>query len=55
MKKLFNKKLLKNKVYALAMMLLGGLTILIDGDCTAFIFTLFLGLPLFFARKNVIN
>ena len=55
MKKLFNKKLLKNKVYSLGIMLVGGLTIPVLGDCTAFVFTLIIGLPLFFARKNVIN
>lgn len=55
MRKLFNKKLLKNKVYSLAIMLIGGLTIPILGDCTAFIFTLMIGLPVFFAKRNVIN
>lgn len=53
---LFNKKLLKNKVYSLGLMLIGYFTIgLLDGDCTAFVFTLLFGLPVFFAKRNVIN
>lgn len=53
---LFNKKLLKNKLYSIGLMLVGYFTIgLLEGDCTAFIFTLMLGLPVFFAKRNVIN
>ena len=52
---LFNKKLLKNKVYAIILMLIGYFTIKIVGDCTAFVFSLIIGLPLFFAKENVIN
>lgn len=55
MKRKFNKKLLKNKVFALGLMLIGGLTIPVLGDCTAFVFTLFIGLPVFFAKENVIG
>ncbi len=53
---LFNKKLLKNKVYSIGIMLIGSITIPIsEGDCTGFIFTLLIGLPLFFSNKKVIN
>lgn len=52
---LFNKKLLKNKLYSLGLMLIGYFTIGIVNDCTAFVFTLMLGIPVFFANKNVIN
>ena len=52
---IFNKKLLKNKVYSLAMMLIGYFTIgIAEGDCTIFLFTLLLGLPLFFSKENYI-
>ena len=55
MKGLFNRKLLKNKLYSLAIMLLGYISIhLTGGDITVFVLTLFLGLPVFFAKKNVI-
>lgn len=52
---LFNKELFMNKVISSVMMLLGYLSISIDGDCTAFVLTLFMGLPLFFAKENFIN
>lgn len=55
MKGLFNKNLIKNKLYSILLMLIGYCSIYIIGDCTAFIFTLIIGLPLFFANKNVIN
>ena len=52
---LFNKKLIKNKLYSSLLMLVGYLSIKITGDCTAFIFTLFMGLPVFFANENVVG
>ena len=52
---LFNKKLLKNKLCSIALMLVGYFTIGLEGDCTAFVFTLLLGLPIFFANENVIG
>lgn len=56
MKGLFNRKLLKNKVYSIAMILLGYLTMhVLEGDCTVLIFMLMLGLPIFFAKENVID
>lgn len=53
---LFNKDLLKNKVYSIGIMLIGLITIpMSEGDCTAFIFTLLIGLPVFFAKRNIIH
>lgn len=52
---LFNKKLLKNKLYSILLMLIGYVSIKIVGDGTAFIFTLFIGLPVFFANENVVG
>lgn len=50
--KMWQRSLIKNKLYALVLMLIGVVPILIDRDGTFFIFTLMLGLPLFFAKEN---
>lgn len=42
----------KNKVAALGIMAVGFLTVLLETDITAFVFTLMIGLPLFFAKDN---
>ena len=56
MKGLFNRKLLKNKLYALIMILIGYVSIHItEGDCTAFVLMLMLAIPVFFSKENVIN
>lgn len=52
---LFNRKLLKNKLYSILLMLVGYVSIKIVGDGTAFIFTLCIGLPVFFANENVVG
>ena len=52
--RLFRKDLRKNKLYSIILMLIGYLTIHIDGDCTVFILMLMLGLPIFFSNENVI-
>lgn len=44
-----------NKIFATAMIGLGYLTALVDGDATFFVMTLIFCVPLFFARKNMIN
>ena len=49
------RKLRENKIYGLALIGLGGLTIPIDGNFTAFIVMLVLGGFLFFAKKNWIQ
>ena len=46
------RELLKNKLYALVLILIGLVPILIERDGTFFIFALMIGLPLFFAKEN---
>lgn len=46
---------LANKLMASIFIIVGALSILIDKDATFFIFTLMLGLPLFFSKKNWIS
>jgi len=48
----WKKELLKNKLYALLLVIIGALSILIEYDGTFFIFALMIGLPLFFAKEN---
>lgn len=56
LKRIFNVKLLKNKVYSALLMLVGYLSmLLLEGDGTVFILTLIIGIPVFFAKENVIN
>lgn len=45
----------KNRMYAVMFMLLGALTIFIEYDITFFVFTLFIGIPMFFSKKNWIK
>jgi len=52
---MWKQKLLKNKLYALLLVIIGALSILIEYDCTFFIFALILGLHLFFAKENWIT
>ena len=49
---MWRKELLKNKIYSILFILLGALSILIEYDGTFFIFSLMIGLPLFFAKEN---
>lgn len=49
---MWKKKLLKNKLYSVVLVSIGALSIPIEYDATAFVFTLMLGLPLFFAKEN---
>ena len=46
------RELLKNKLYSLILIGIGALSVLIEYDGTFFIFSLMLGLPLFFAKEN---
>lgn len=41
-----------NKIYSLVLMGLGAILIPIDGDATVFVFSLIIGIPMFFARKQ---
>lgn len=52
---MWKQKLLKNKLYALLLVMIGALSIFIEYDGTFFIFTLMIGLPLFFAKENWIT
>lgn len=49
------RELVRNKLYSLILILIGVMSILIDQDVTFFIFSLMLGLPLFFAKENWIT
>ena len=49
---MWKKELLKNKLYALLLVIIGALSILIEYDVTFFIFALMIVLPLFFAKEN---
>ena len=49
---MWKRELIKNKLYSAALISLGALSIPIEYDATAFIFTLIMGLPLFFAKEN---
>lgn len=51
---MWKKELLKNKLCALVLILIGLVPILIERDGTFFIFALIFGLPLFFAKENCI-
>lgn len=53
--KMRQRSLIKNKLYALVLILIGVVPILIDQDGTFFIFALMIGLPLFFAKENWIT
>ena len=53
--RIVRKDLRKNKVYSLLLMFIGYLSMrVLDGDGTVFVFTLMLGLPIFFSKENVI-
>ena len=49
---MWKRELLKNKVYSLLFILMGFLSVFIEYDATAFVFTLMFGIPLFFAKEN---
>ena len=49
---MWNPRLIKNKIYAVLLMLIGALTILIELDATFFLFSLMMGILLFVAKEN---
>ncbi len=49
---MWSRKLLKNKLYAIAIIFLGALSVPIDWDATFFLFALMVGLVLFFSKEN---
>ena len=49
---MWRRELIKNKLYAIVIILLGALTIPIEWDATFFLFALIMELALFFAKEN---
>ncbi len=49
---MWRKELLKNKLYAIAIIFLGMSSIPIEYDATVFILSTMIGLPLFFSKEN---
>lgn len=45
-------KTLKNKLYAIVLLICGYLPVLIDKDATALVFFAFIAIPLFLAKEN---
>lgn len=45
-------KTLKNKVFAILMLILGYMPVIIIDDCTALVIISLFAVPLFFAREN---
>lgn len=54
MKWIFDPALFRNKLYALALVLIGVLITVLDSDATALVLFLILGMPMFFAKENYI-
>lgn len=46
------KGTLKNKIYAVILLAIGGLTVLVDHDATGLMFLAMFAVPLFFAKEN---
>jgi len=46
---------MKNKLMALALVLMGCLSTLIDGDVTALVFVSIIAVALFFAKENYVH
>lgn len=49
---MWRRELLKNKLYAIAFIFLGALSVPIEWDATFFLFTLMVGVMLFFSKEN---
>jgi hypothetical protein len=52
---MWRRELIRNKIYSLILIGIGALSVLIEYDGTFFIFSLIIGLPLFFAKENWIT
>lgn len=52
---MFCLDLLINKIFALALVSIGVLTMRLDGDATMFILALFFAAPMFFAKRSWIK
>ena len=44
--------MIKNKIIAVILALMGYVSTLVDGDATAFIFLLTIAIPMFFSKEN---
>ena len=51
---MWSRKLIKNKIYAILIVLIGALSVPIEWDATFFLFTLMFGILLFVSRENCI-
>lgn len=49
---MWKKELIENRILAVLIILLGALTIPIEWDVSVFVFTLIIGVYLFFQKKN---
>lgn len=49
---MWSRKLIKNKIHAILIVLIGALSVPIEWDVTFFLFSLFMGVLLFFAKTN---
>ena len=49
---MWKRELVRNKICSLLLILIGVVPILIERDGTFFIFTLMLGIPMFFSKEN---
>lgn len=49
---MWKRELLKNKLYAIAIIFLGALSVPIEWDAMFFLFAIMVGLALFFAKEN---
>lgn len=49
---MWKRELLKNKIYALALIGIGVLSAVIDGEVDFLLFGILIGVPLFFSKKN---
>lgn len=49
---MWSRKLIKNKIYAVLIVLIGALSVPIEWDATFFLFSLIMGIPMFFAKTN---
>lgn len=49
---MFKSELLKNKIFAIAILIFGALTVLVTADASFFIMTIILSMCLFFSKKN---
>lgn len=44
--------MIKNKIIAVILILLGWASALVDGDATGFVFVLLIAAPMFFSKEN---